>query len=76
MFDPRREHSSIPTATCQAAARRPAKAGRALRRNPKGLALIGPSTPASSIGSGMAVAASPAAPPLTRQREIQTAGIQ
>jgi hypothetical protein len=36
-----------------AAARRPVKAGRVFRGHPKGLALIGPSTVACLIGSGL-----------------------
>jgi hypothetical protein len=56
LFDPRREHSSAPTASLAAAARRAYQGWPRLRGHPKGLALIGPSTVASSIGSGLEAA--------------------
>ena len=53
-FDPRREHSSVPTAGIPQPPRAgPVKAGRVFRGHPQGLALIGPSTVASLIGSGL-----------------------
>jgi hypothetical protein len=51
-FDPRREHSSVPTANPAAAARRACQGWPRLRGHPKGLALTGPSTVARSIGWG------------------------
>jgi hypothetical protein len=68
-FDPRREHSSVPTAQISQPPRGgPVKAGRVFRGHPKGSALIGPSTAASLIGSGLKA--------LPHHREIQTGGFR
>ena len=50
---PRRRRSSVPTAHLAAAARRGGQGWPRLARPPQGLALIGPSTAACSIGSGL-----------------------
>jgi putative transposase len=50
---PRRWRSSVPTAHLAAAARRFGQGWPRLARPPQGLALIGPSTAACSIGSGL-----------------------
>jgi len=52
-FDPRREHSSIPPAESRSRRAQGLSRLAALRGHPKGLALIGPSTVASLIGSGL-----------------------
>jgi len=49
LFDPRREHSSAPTASLKAVERRGCQGWPRLRGNPKGLALTGPSTAARSM---------------------------
>ena len=50
---PRRRRSFVPTADFTAAARRDGQGWPRLARPPQGLALIGPSTAACSIGSGL-----------------------
>jgi pimeloyl-ACP methyl ester carboxylesterase len=53
-FDPRREHSSIPTAKSRSRrAQGLSRAGRVFAATRKGSALIGPSTAAHWIGSGL-----------------------
>ena len=51
-FDPRREHSSVPTASLAAAARTACQGWPRLRGHPKGLALIGRSTAARLMRPG------------------------
>jgi len=51
-FDPRREHSSIPTAKSPGRRAGPVKAGRVCAATRKGLALIGPSTVACRSDRG------------------------